>query len=40
MVFHVFNRGVGRRNLFDKAGDFEAGQIKVGQIKVTGTKSA
>lgn len=24
MVFHVLNRGVGRRNLFDKAGDFEA----------------
>lgn len=24
MVFHVLNRGVGRRNLFDKADDFEA----------------
>jgi len=24
MVFHVFNRGFGRRNLFDKADDFEA----------------
>jgi putative transposase len=24
MVFHVLNRGVGRRNLFDRADDFEA----------------
>lgn len=24
MVFHVLNRAVGRRNLFDKPGDFEA----------------
>ena len=24
MVYHVLNRGVGRRDLFDKAGDFEA----------------
>lgn len=24
MLFHVLNRGVGRRNLFDKEDDFEA----------------
>ena len=24
MVFHVLNRGVGRRDLFDKEGDFLA----------------